>query len=86
MGYSFFETVAGDRTLKIFAHNFPKIANNLDVISSKRRPHGKQIAEIVEKSRLKSYLNEEFEKGHIFVNATPLKQHSDYNYLVVTEE
>jgi hypothetical protein len=77
---NFWDTVMGHNLAEVLIRNLPKIADSLNNLQKpvKRTQHAK----VVDKDAVATYLNGEFEKGYVFVSATPL----DFKeVLVITE-
>lgn len=77
----FWDTIRGNHLADVLIRHLPKLTEALNDLQKpvKRTQH----AQVVDKDAVATYLNEEFEKGRVFVSATQL----DFKeVLVITEE
>ena len=83
MKMSFWDTMLGTRLAYTLDRSLPSIADSLSKLTNpaKRTQH----AESVYEHALVEYLNGEFEKGRVFVSATPLAGSHGTWFLVITE-
>ena len=77
---TFWDTALGHHLAETLNRNLPKIAESLNVITKPEKRH--QHAEIIQSDNVAEYLNGEFERGKVFVNATQL---NFKEVLVITE-
>lgn len=77
---NFWDTVAGNHLADTLNRQLPRIANALTAITNPKKR--KQHASVVPSDRVEEYLNEEFEKGNVFVSVAPLNKQ---DVLVITE-
>ena len=83
---TFWDTALGHHLAEVLIRNLPGIKESLSAISTPRKRT--QHAKVIQSHQVENYLNEEFEKGHVFVNATPFEVDCDneiVKFLVITE-